>query len=76
MAARRAMKAHGYTDSSQRWQSTPKLLREIIDEYNSRPKEQQERGLAAWMRDPEQSEAIAAMIEQRRELSRDQGMSR
>lgn len=76
LAARRAMKAHGFTDSSRKWQATPDLLREIIDDYNSRPKEQQERALAAWMRDPEQSKTIAAMIEQRRENSRDLGMSR
>ncbi|CAG0949604.1 partial Mobilization protein A, partial [Myxococcaceae bacterium] len=76
LAARRAMKAHGFTDSSRKWQATPERLREIIDDYNSRPKEQQERALAAWMRDPGQSAAIAAMIEQRRENSRDRGMSR
>ena len=70
------MKAHGFTDSSKRWQATPELLREIIDDYSSRPKEQQERALAAWMRDPEQSKTIAAMIEQRRENGRDQGISR
>lgn len=76
LASRRAMKAHGFTDSSRKWQATPELLREIIDDYNSRPKEQQERVLAAWMRDPEQSKDIAAMIEQRRENSRGQGISR
>jgi hypothetical protein len=76
LAARRAMKAHGFTDSSRKWQATPELLREIIDDYNSRPKEQQERALAAWMRDPEQSKTIAAMIEQRRENIRDRGISR
>ena len=76
LATSRAMKAHGFTDGSKRWQATPEPLRAIIDDYNRRPKEQQERALAAWMRDPEQSKAIAALIEQRRENSRDQGMSR
>ena len=76
LAARRAMKAHGFTDGSNKWQATPEPLRAIIDDYNRRPKEQQERALAAWMRDPQQSKAIAALIEQRRENSRDQGMSR
>ena len=76
LATRRAMKAHGFTDGSKKWQATPEPLRAIIDDYNRRPKEQQERALAAWMRDPEQSKAIAALIEQRRENSRDQGMSR
>jgi hypothetical protein len=76
LATSRAMKAHGFTDGSKKWQATPEPLRAIIDDYNRRPKEQQERALAAWMRDPEQSKAIAALIEQRRENSRDQGMSR
>lgn len=40
LAANRAMKANGYTDDSQKWQATPKPLREIIDDYNSRTKEQ------------------------------------
>jgi hypothetical protein len=70
------MKARGYTDDSQKWQATPKLLREIIDLYNSHTKDRQERALAAWMRDPEKSKDIATMIEQRRENTRDQGMSR
>ena len=76
LATSRAMKAHGFTDGSKKWQATPEPLRAIIDDYNRRPKEQQERALAAWMRDPEQSKAIATLIEQRRENSRDQGMSR
>jgi hypothetical protein len=76
LAANRAMKANGYTDNSQKWQATPKLLREIIDDYNSRTKEQQGRTLATWMRDPEKSQDIASMIEQHRENTRDRGMSR
>ena len=76
LATSRAMKAHGFTDGSKKWQATPEPLRAIIDDYNRRPKEQQERALAAWMRDPQQSKAIATLIEQRRENSRDRGMSR
>ena len=76
LASRRAMQAHGFTDGSRKWQATPERLREIIDDYNSGPKEQQERALAAWMRDPGQSKAIAAMIEQHWENSRDRGISR
>ena len=77
MAARRAMKASGYRDSSDEWKATPKLLREIIDDYNKQPKEVQERALSVWVGDPEKSKAIAIMIEQRRENVRhnDLGMS-
>ena len=77
MATRRAMKAHGYRDTSDDWQATPRPLRELIDDYNRRPKAQQERDLAAWMRDPEKSQAIATLIERRREYIRenDRGMS-
>ena len=77
MAARRAMKATGYRDSSDEWQATPKLLREIIDDYNKQSKEAQERALSVWVRDPEKSKAIAIMIEQRHENVRnnDLGMS-
>ena len=76
MALRRAMKARGYTDSSPSWQATPKLLREIIDEYNRQPKERQERDLAAWLRDTEKSKSIATLIEQRRQNTLDRGISR
>ena len=76
LAANRAMQANGYTDNSQKWQATPKLLREIIDLYNSHTKDSQERGLAEWMRDPEKSKAIKAMIEERKENTEDHGMSR
>lgn len=77
MATRRAMQASGYRDSSDEWKATPKLLREIIDDYNKQPKEAQERALSVWVRDPEKSKAIAIMIEQRRENVRhnDLGMS-
>ena len=67
MAARRATKATGYRDSSDEWKATPKLLREIIDDYNKQPNEVQERGLSAWVRDPDKSKAIAIMIKERRE---------
>ena len=70
------LKANGYTDDSKKWQATPKPLREIIDDYNSRTKEQQGPTLAMWMRDPEKSKDIASMIEQHRENTRDRGMSR
>ena len=67
MAARRAMMASGYRDSSDEWLATPKLLREIIDDYNKQPKEAQERGLSAWVRDQEKSKALCTMIGLRRE---------
>ena len=78
MAAKRAMKAHGWADTGRQWQATPPLLRVIIDEYNRRPKDQQERALSAWMRDLEKSKAIAILIERRREHIRenDRGRSR
>jgi hypothetical protein len=76
LAANRAMQANGYTDNSQKWQATPKLLREIIDLYNSHPKDSQGGVLAAWMRDPEKSKAIEAMIEERKENTQGYGMSR
>jgi hypothetical protein len=76
LAANRAMKANGYTDDSKKWQATPKPLREIIDLYNSHPKDSQGGVLAAWMRDPEKSRAIEAMIEERKENTQGYGMSR
>jgi len=77
LAAKRAIKASGYRDSSDEWKATPKLLREVIDDYNKQPKEVQERGLSAWVRNPEKSKAIATMIEQRRENMRqnDRGLA-
>ena len=60
------MKASGYRDSSDEWKATPKLLREIIDDYNKQPKEAQESALSVWTLDPEKSKAICTMIELRR----------
>jgi hypothetical protein len=76
IAAFRALKTRGYEDGGRQWQATPKLLREIIDLYNSHPKDKQERALSAWVRDPEKSRDIETMIEQHRENTRDRGMSR
>lgn len=78
LAAKRAVKAHGWSDSGSQWKATPPLLRELVDEYNRRPKEQQERALKAWMQDPEKSQAIGALMQQRRDIERknDRGLSR
>lgn len=78
MAASRAMKAYGYGDNGKAWQATPKLLREVIDEYNRRPKALQEGSLAGWLDDPEKFKSIATMIELQRWCRReiDRGMSR
>ncbi len=76
MAARRAVKAHGYTDGSQQWRATPEALRKMIDDYNRQPQEARERTLAIWMRHPEKSKTIATMIERCRERTLGHGMSR
>ena len=76
IAAFRALKTRGYEDGGRKWQATPKLLREIIDLYNSHPKDKQERALSAWVRDPEKSKEIAALIGQHRENTIDRGRSR
>lgn len=75
MAAKRALQAHGWADTGKQWQTTPALLRTLIDEYNRRP-DQQERAWAAWMRDPARSKAIAALIERRREHIRENARGR
>lgn len=70
MAAKRSMKAQGWSNAGSQWKATPLLLRALLDEYNRRPKEEQERALKAWLRDPEKSQVIGKLLGQARSLER------
>lgn len=77
MAARRAMKASGYRDSSDEWKATPERLRGLIDAYNKEPEAMQAAVLARITGSQNATRQLAEMIEERRENVKaiDRGMS-
>ena len=53
LAAKRAVRANGYSDRSENWaENTPELLRRVVDKYNSEPKEVREIRLQKLLQDP------------------------
>lgn len=66
LAARRAARAAGFTDSSAEWvQATPPALREVIERYNAQPPDVRAQLLQSWARDPEKAGMLARLINQR-----------
>lgn len=74
LAAKRKMKAHGYSDRGGKWRDTPEPLKNMVEKYNSQPKQAQAQFLE-WMRqEPKVREKVADLMQEAR--SADRGMSR
>ena len=73
LATKRKMKAHGYSDRGGKWRDTPEPLKNMVEKYNSQPKQAQAQFLE-WMRqEPKVREKVADLMQEAR--SADRGMS-
>ena len=76
MAQKREMKASGWSDRGEQWKAAPEPLRKLIEGYNATPKAQREAVLEQMMKNPKTREHVRELMEQQRENSRSQGLSR
>ena len=77
LAAKRAVRANGYSDHSQDWKETPKELRDIVDAFNREPKELQAKALRELMADDTSRKGLQALMERREQaLERSHQFSR
>lgn len=73
IALKRKMKAHGYSDTGGKWRDMPDALQNMVEKYNSQPKQAQAQFLE-WMRqEPKVRGKVAEMIQDSRDA--DRGMS-
>lgn len=73
IALKRKMKAHGYGNTGEKWRDMPDALQNMVEKYNSQPKQAQAQFLE-WMRqEPKVRGKVAEMIQDSR--SADRGMS-
>ncbi|WP_208457088.1 hypothetical protein, partial [Burkholderia vietnamiensis] len=59
-----------------KWQAAPEPLRKLIEGYNATPKAQREAVLEQMMKNPKTREHVRELMEQQRENSRSQGLTR
>lgn len=68
LAAKRAVRANGYSDRSENWaENTPELLRRVVDKYNSEPKEVREIRLQKLLQDPKTMRELSGLMDERRQ---------
>ena len=68
LAAKRAVRANGYSDRSESWaENTPELLRRVVDKYNSEPKEVREIRLQKLLQDPKTMRELSGLMDERRQ---------
>ena len=76
MAQKREMKASGWSDRGEQWKAAPEPLKKLIESYNATPKAQREAVLEQMMKTPKTREHVRELMEQQRENSRSQGLTR
>ena len=76
MAQKRELRVGGWGDRGEKWQAAPEPLRKLIEGYNATPKAQREAVLEQMMKNPKTREHVRELMEQQRENSRSQGLSR
>lgn len=76
MAQKRELRVGGWGDRGEKWQAAPEPLRKLIEGYNATPKAQREAVLEQMMKNPKTREHVRELMEQQRENSRSQGLTR
>lgn len=76
MAQKRELRVGGWGDRGEQWKAAPEPLRKLIEGYNATPKAQREAVLEQMMKNPKTREHVRELMEQQRENSRSQGLSR
>ena len=78
LAAKRAVRANGYSDRSENWaENTPELLRRVVDKYNSEPKEVREIRLQKLLQDPKTMRELSGLMDERKQnIERSNQLSR
>ena len=67
MAAKRAMQASGYRDTSEEWKATPLKLRDLIDAYNQQPKAVQEVIVTRMVSNPITAQHLVELMKEQKE---------
>ena len=76
MAQKRELRVGGWGDRGEQWKAAPEPLRKLIEGYNATPKAQREAVLEQMMKNPKTREHVRELMEQQRENSRSQGLTR
>jgi hypothetical protein len=78
MAAKREMKASGWSDRGEQWKAAPEGLKKLIDGYNAAPKEMRPAILDRILSDGQRREQVRELLAEQRQQYRanDRGMER